>query len=206
MAGQAIEAVLFDLGGVVFNIDFDRVFAEWAQASGSDLEAIRERYSFDDAYEAHERGEISGPQYYHALRTMLGVAITDAQFEVGWNAIFLDAVEGIDQVLATLTVPAFAFSNTNATHERVWQSRYPHVLARFQSVFVSSRIGLRKPEPEAFAHVLGAMGHAPESVLFLDDTHANVVGARASGLHARAVGSIEETRASLREFGLIAPD
>ena len=55
------------------------------------------------------------------------------------------------------------------------------MLKHFTKVFVSSRIGLRKPDAEAFAHVAQEIGVAPERILFFDDSAANIAGARAVG-------------------------
>jgi hypothetical protein len=52
------DALLFDLGGVVIDIDFGRMFARRAAYAGLPPEAIRAQFSFDALYERHERGEI----------------------------------------------------------------------------------------------------------------------------------------------------
>ena len=51
-----IDALLFDLGGVVFEIDFNRMFARWAAYAGEEPETIRARFSLDAFYARHERG------------------------------------------------------------------------------------------------------------------------------------------------------
>jgi putative hydrolase of the HAD superfamily len=53
-----VDALLFDLGGVVIDIDLGRAFTRWAAAAGTTVETIRSRFTFDAAYERHERGEI----------------------------------------------------------------------------------------------------------------------------------------------------
>src|SRR5262249_51914286 len=53
-----VHALLFDLGGVVIEIDFDRVLARWALHAGTDFAALKSRFSFDPSYQRHERGEI----------------------------------------------------------------------------------------------------------------------------------------------------
>ena len=69
-------------------------------------------------------------------------------------------------------------------------------------MFVSSRLGHRKPEPAAFAAVTQAMGVHPSRVLFLDDSGDNVVGARACGLQAAQVASAPEIEAALLAAGM----
>ena len=68
---MSVEALLFDLGGVVIEIDFGRAVASWAAAAGVPVDDIRARFSFDEAYQRHERGEIAGEEYFAALRSSL---------------------------------------------------------------------------------------------------------------------------------------
>src|SRR6185503_12830986 len=89
---MTVEALLFDLGGVVIDIDFGRAVASWAEAAGAPVDTIRARFSFDDAYERHERGEIAAGEYFAALRGSLGIDLPDAALTRGWNAIYLDEV------------------------------------------------------------------------------------------------------------------
>jgi putative hydrolase of the HAD superfamily len=102
----------------------------------------------------------------------------------GWNDVFVGAYPGVQAALSELSVslPLYAFTNTNPTHEAAWRARYPEELNHFEEIFVSSRMGLRKPDLAAFEQVIAAMGLAPERVLFLDDNPENVAGAESAGL------------------------
>ena len=54
MAGGA-DALLFDLGRVVIDIDFNRAFAKWAEYALCDQAMIARRFSFDAAYKRHDQ-------------------------------------------------------------------------------------------------------------------------------------------------------
>ena len=196
---MSVEALLFDLGGVVIEIDFGRAFASWAAASGTPAETIRGRFSFDEPYERHERGEITGAEYFAALRASLGVDLSDADLAAGWNAIYLAEVPGIRLLLRTLEgrLPLYAFTNSNVTHQAFWAVRYADILKPFRKVFVSSEMGLRKPEPAAFAHIAAEIGVRLDRILFFDDTRVNVDGARAIGMPAVLVRSLEDVATAL---------
>ena len=70
---------MFDLGGVVIDLDFGRAFKIWALRAGCDPGLIGERFSIDDPYEQHERGEMSASSYFAALRRSLDIGITDEE-------------------------------------------------------------------------------------------------------------------------------
>jgi putative hydrolase of the HAD superfamily len=196
------DALLFDLGGVVIEINFDLVFSYWAACSNRSLEVIKSKFSFDDFYKRHERGEIDAPEYFDSLRASLGIDITDSQFVDGWNAIYVREVPGIAALLrrAKARLPLYAFSNSNPTHQRVWAKRFSDVLGLFQAVFVSSEMGTRKPEPEAFHAVAKAIGIEMHRIVFFDDSIENVDGAHAIGLRAVHVRSLADIEGSLKEI------
>ena len=196
---RPVSAVLFDLGGVVIDLDFGRAFQIWALRAGCNPGLIAERFSIDEFYEQHERGEITGASYFASLRQSLGIWITDEEFAEGWNDIYVGPRPGMSELLARVQRhrPLFAFTNSNPTHQAVWQTRYADELLPFRRVFVSSELGVRKPDPEAFLLVARHMGYEPEETLFFDDGFGNVEGARAAGMQAVLVTSTGDVRQAL---------
>src|SRR3979411_215099 len=101
----AADALLFDLGRVVLDIDFDKTLACWAGHAGCEPAHLIGRFARDDIYQRHETGEISDAEFFAALRASLGVGLSDAQFLEGWNEIFAGAVPGIAALLERAAPP-----------------------------------------------------------------------------------------------------
>jgi HAD superfamily hydrolase (TIGR01509 family) len=183
---SAIEALLFDVGGVLVEIDFNRVTRRWAELAGADAALVAKRFSFDAPYERHERGEIEAAEYFAALRAQLGIALDDAQFEDGWNRVFKDAIAPTVALLEPLAarVPLYLLSNSNRTHHRYWAERYAAPLAPIRRHFLSFEMGSRKPERASFEYIAREIGVPLGKILFFDDTRANVEGAQAVGMPA----------------------
>lgn len=202
---SAVDALLFDLGGVVMSIDWDRAFSRWAADSGRPVDVVRGRYRFDAPYERHERGEIGEREYFASLRSSLGIDLSDAQLASGWNAIFTGEITETVALLRGIQgrLPLYAFSNTNAAHQRVWSKQFENALGVFDRVFVSCEMGARKPEREAFEMISRAISVPLERILFFDDTPANVEGASAAGLQAVHVETPQDVAQALRRF--VAP-
>lgn len=198
--GIDADALLFDLGGVLIEIDWRRAFSVWAESSATTARTIAARFSFDSAYTAHERGEIGASEYFAGLRRALGIDLSDAQFLAGWNAIFVGEVAGARELIAAAAArrPLYLFSNTCEAHREHWIPRFEELLRPFTRRFLSCEIGLRKPDPEAFAFVAQRIGAAPDRIAFFDDTAENVAGARAAGLRAFHVRSATEVASVLR--------
>ena len=186
--------MLFDLGGVVIAFDFGRAFQLWASRAGCDSSTLEERFSLDDAYEQHERGEIPASGYFAALRQSLNIDLSDEEFVEGWNDVYLGLVPGISELLsiAQRRLPLFAFTNSNPTHKSAWERLYANDLKLFNTIFVSSDLGYRKPDPDAFLWSPRTMQFEPREILFLDDSPDNVEGARTAGMQAVLVHSIAD--------------
>jgi len=198
------DALLFDLGRVVLDIDFSRAVACWAGHAGCEPQTIVTRFARDEAYLQHEIGKISDEAYFESLRRMLGIGISDAQFLEGWNAVFVGQMPDIAELLlrAEKHMPLFAFSNTNRPHVEYFSREYAELLGHFCQLYLSSSIGLRKPNPEAFDHVVKAIGVPAERIIFFDDLAENIEGARARGLTAVHVKSTADIANTLRAIGI----
>ncbi len=199
---DSVRALLFDLGGVIIDIDPQACFAHWAQAAGVGAERIAQRWLVDDAYKAFEVGAIDFPEYLRSLSSRIGITLSEAQWRAGWNALLLDLFHDVVAALpkAAGRLPLYCFSNTNIEHQAVWERRFASALAPFRKVYTSWEIGHRKPDVESFLHVASDIGVPPADILFLDDSPANVAGAIAAGLRARHVTGPGTTLAVLDEI------
>jgi glucose-1-phosphatase len=204
LAPNSADALLFDLGRVVLDIDFSKVVASWAGHAGCEPARLVGRLSPDEAWKRHERGEISDAAFFEGLRASLGIDITDIQFLEGWNAIFAGEMPGIGAMLtrAGTRLPLFAFSNTNGAHVEHFSRAYADLLGHFREIYLSSAIGLRKPEAAAYDHVVNAIGVPASRILFFDDSAENIAGARARGLSAVHVRSPDDIATALAALGI----
>jgi glucose-1-phosphatase len=134
----------------------------------------------------------------------LEIGISDAEFLEGWNAIFAGEMPGIAPLLerAAQRLPLYAFSNTNGAHAEHFSASYAGVLGHFREVFLSSSIGLRKPDGEAYDHVVKAIGVPAQRIVFFDDLAENIEGARARGLVAIHVRSPDDVAEALAALGI----
>ena len=191
---QTPDVFLFDLGRVILDIDFDRVLGHWAAADGTTAEALRARYTIDEAYRRHEVGALASPDYLEHVRATLELSLSAEEMLAGWNAIFLGPVAGIEKQLARAADAGsvYAFSNTNAAHADHFMPRFGEIWSHFDDLFLSSTIGRRKPGIDAFLHVAEQTGHPPDRILFFDDLAENVNGARQAGMRAVHVTSPDD--------------
>ena len=200
----AADALLFDLGRVVLDIDFSKAWACWAGHAGCEPAHLVGRFARGALYQRHETGEISDAEFFAGQCASMGIKLSDAQFLDGWNAIFAGEMPGIAPLLARAAkrLPLYAFSNTNGAHVEHFSVAYAGVLGHFREIFLSSTIGLRKPAAAAYDHVVRAIGVPAERIVFFDDLAENIEGARARGLTAIHVTSPNDVADALSALGV----
>ncbi|MEQ8660735.1 MAG: HAD family phosphatase [Gammaproteobacteria bacterium] len=193
-----IEALIFDLGGVVIEVDWMRVYRHWSRHSPLAPAEMARRFRMDGPYAEHERGTLGAADYFTHLQAVMEHSGTLADMTAGWNAIFAGEIAETVELVRRIhrDIPCYLLTNTNPTHEAVWRRDYAPTIALFEEVFVSSTIGCRKPERAAFEAIADSAGLPVEKFLFFDDTDENVVGARDAGITAVQVrGAADVARA-----------
>ena len=189
----------------MLEIDFERALQTWSDWTSLPIEEIQHRFKMDEAYEQHERGEIGASEYFVHLRNVLEIEANDSEIALGWNAIFLEEIaETVNYISAVKEkLPCFAFTNSNPTHQVFWMAAYPRAVESFHQIFVSSELGLRKPDREAFEAISDVTGISLDKMLFFDDTEVNVNGARAAGLQAVHVNTHSDVKNALAAIGAL---
>jgi len=208
--GQAdnLEAIIFDLGGVLAPISFLRPVKALAAFTGLAPGVISARLTQDEPFKKFERGRITPAQYRAHINERLGVELTAEQFDESWNSIFLDPHDSIKPLVARLaeSLRLVVLSNTNRIHAEVWLRKYRSILRHFERIFVSYELGARKPEPAAYRKVLDYLAVPPARVLFVDDAPVNVDAARALGMRGLVASDPGGIAAGLRAAGVNLPE
>lgn len=122
-----------------------------------------------------------------------------------WYRVELDQrmLALVDRVRAAGVVTALA---TNQQRYRGgWMLANLPYDQHFDHQFHSFRVGLAKPDPAFFTHIVETLGVAPEEAAFVDDMAVNVRGARRAGLAAvqfSAIDTFGHLRSRLRALGV----
>ena len=199
-----LEAVIFDLGGVVFAISFERTMESWAVSAGCNPSDIAQKFMIDDQYKLFEVGKISPEEYRSHVCGVLGISISDEDFDTGWNSIYLDLLPDIESLLLQLKYKTrlLVLTNTNEIHAKEWRVQYSNILKYFEKIFASHEIGARKPSPESFNKILDYLNTTPDRAVFFDDLCDNVEGALSVGISSFVVNSPYEVSEKLNQMGL----
>ena len=186
------EAYIFDLGGVIIDIDYDKTAEAFKKLGCDDFDNLYSQASQSLLFDKFETGQISGMAFVNKLLDYLPPNISANRIVEAWNAMILDfpleklyALEKLAQ-----KKPIYLLSNTNEIHIQKVLRKYResnfHVEwgNLFSGIYLSHEIKLRKPNTEVFDFVCNKNGLNPATTLFFDDTLQHVEGARKAGLNA----------------------
>lgn len=192
MRPQDFPNIIFDLGGVILNLDISRTIRAFSEASGKDFSQWYTQREQKALFDAFETGQISPQEFRQAIRTELEVPLSDALIDDCWNAMLLDLPAERLRLLEQLKTRkrTFLLSNTNAIHKTAFeqiienQHNIKGLSHLFEQDYYSHLLGMRKPHPEVFRYILETHGLRAEETLFIDDSIQHVEGAKKAGLHA----------------------
>ena len=116
-----IQNIVFDLGGVIINIDYDRVQQSFERLSGKKIDLYRQQEQHH-LFDALEKGQISLQVFRENLRDLLDIHCSDEEIDLAWNSILVDIPqERIDLIKKLKThCRLFLLSNTNAIHKKAF--------------------------------------------------------------------------------------
>jgi epoxide hydrolase-like predicted phosphatase len=178
---------IFDLGNVIIDIDFNRVLGVWSDFSRVPLASLQSHFQMDEAFEQHERGEISDEQFARVLCEKLEIALSYEQFAAGWQAVFVGVRPETLALMNRLRLEGHrvvVLSNTNKLHSAFWPTQYPEVQQAADKLYLSQDLGMRKPEARIYQHLLESEGISADQAVFFDDNQQNIEAARALGMTA----------------------
>jgi len=182
--------IIFDFGGVIIRIDYQRIAATFNKFGVGDFEAFYSQLHQDTLFDDFEKGLITPEKFRERIREVSGIPITDSQVDEAWNAILIDLPEKNIEALARLKKShrIFLLSNTNAIHEKafmeiVFRDYGTNVLTEtFEKIYFSHQMKMRKPDREIFEMVLRENNLLAAETLFVDDSLQHIEGAKNAGL------------------------
>ena len=185
--------LLFDFGGVIINIDYQRTVEAVRTLSRRGQGAEFTQASQAELFDQFETGHLSPAEFRAGLRQHYDLAeATDADIDAAWHAMLLDVPAERLALLADLRRQGHQtalLSNTNTLHiaeiNRRLEVQYGlknGIADCLDWVFYSQEVGLRKPGEAIFQYALREMNWQPEDVLFIEDSPQHVATARCLGL------------------------
>jgi putative hydrolase of the HAD superfamily len=187
MEHLSFKNIIFDLGGVILNINTQLTFDA--------LEKLGLKNTFQEENEAKElffnleKGLSSPLELRRFIRKISGCNHTDEEIDAAWTAMLLDIPADRVEYISDLkkNYRLFLLSNTNEIHKikfhREFEENFGYPINQlFEKNHYSHEMGLRKPDPAIFLQVLKENGLDASETLFIDDVEENVLAAESVGI------------------------
>jgi putative hydrolase of the HAD superfamily len=188
---KGIINIIFDLGGVIYAINYKTTIKAFESLGINDFEAVYAKSGQSDLFDNLETGKISKAEFFEGINKFLPNTLSPIQITDAWNAMLIgfmpDAISKLQELGKSHRI--FLLSNTNIFHieeiqNRVGMASFVEFCELFEKVYLSHDLGLRKPNTDVFTHIVDEQGLGVSETLFIDDSPQHVAGALKAGLKA----------------------
>lgn len=187
---QSIKNIIFDFGGVIYDIDYFKSVEEFNKLGAIDFEAMYSQANQIKLFEQLEVGELTNEEFRAELKLNLDPNTCTNEIDDAWNALLIGFKKSRLDLLIRLSknYNIYLLSNSNAIHYKIFFEEFQNItkLRSFDDLFIkayfSFDIKLRKPDLKAFQYVIDKQQLSPSDTLFIDDSIQNIEPAQAVGL------------------------
>ena len=187
---KKIRNIVFDLGGVLVDLDFKAAINGLQKAGFANVKEQLQAFDCEGIFQKFELGEMSADEFRSAIRENSTVSLTDEEVDGLWNAMLLEVPREKLELILHLRgkYMVYLLSNTNSIHwdyvcKNAFNYRGFRVNDYFEETFLSYEMHLAKPDKAIIEKVLEEANLLPEETLFIDDSEANCKAASELGIH-----------------------
>ena len=180
-----IKAVIWDLGGVILRTEDYTPRQKLADRLGMTRPDLEELVFHSPSGMRAQRGEISVEEHWENLRLALGLAEQElpAVQQAFWGGDRIDAglLKDIRRLRPQVHIGLLsnAFSDLRRVISEYW--KFSDV---FETLVISSEVGIMKPDPRIYHLALERLAVQPAEAVFIDDFPRNVEGSLALGIRS----------------------
>jgi len=196
-----IQAIIFDMGHVFVDFEWEQVCQGFCQVFEIDHEAFKPILKHISTL-GYETGHIDTAGLLKEVEKLTQKTIAEDHFHSLWNATFREN-QVMAEVLPRLkqNFPLYLLSNTNESHWNYLESTY-NVSRHFTELVLSYEVGYAKPHDEIYRKAIEHTGKEAHQCLFIDDLPVNIEAANRLGLKTHLFTTPEKFQESLKEFGI----
>jgi FMN phosphatase YigB (HAD superfamily) len=188
-----IKNIIFDLGGVILNIDYNLTAQAFKNLGVSNFDELYSKAQQSELFDSMETGMVSNQEFRNGIRDTIKLKLSDEEIDNAWNAMLLDLPSERIELLRKLKGEGyrlFLLSNTNQIHYDAYtknlkkEHNVEGLEEFFEKTYFSHQIHKRKPLKETFQFVLDDAELNAEETIFIDDSLQHVLGAKEAAINA----------------------
>jgi putative hydrolase of the HAD superfamily len=184
---SAIKSIIFDLGGVIGNLDFSKFYNSIISQSPLNKPQTPIILEFFRQSDIYHQGLIEDADFYQMACDLLQVCELDQEnFFTAFNSILSgfnpEIVEILKQIKEMSKYRLLCLSNVNSSHWEFLQKKKWGFLKYFDELILSHEVHMTKPDKKIFEYTIKKAGCKPEEIVFIDDGLNNIRSAKEMGI------------------------
>ncbi|MFX0103892.1 MAG: HAD family hydrolase [Candidatus Hodarchaeota archaeon] len=200
-----IKAIIFDLGGVVIDLDFSNFYNKIIMQSPLNKPQTPIMLEFFRQSDIYHQGNMTDDEFYQLACDLLQVCMLDqTEFFDAFNSIISglnsDIIEIIKKIRDKNQYKLLALSNLNSSHWNYILDKKWDFINYFDELILSHEIHLIKPNPKAFEYAIQKAGCNPEQIVYVDDGLNNIRSARELGIIGIKYINIDELKEEFKKL------
>ena len=195
---KKIKGIIFDFGGVILNINYNKTINAFKKLGIENAEQIYSQKKQSELFNLIETGKISEKEFLLELQK-ISIYKNTEKIKKAWNAMLLDLPKERLNLLSQLKsrYKLFLLSNTNHIHIQEIKKKLGNDMWRnfsnlFDKMYLSHQLNIRKPEKEIFRLILSEQKLNANEVLFIDDSYQHIKTAKKLKLNTYHLKNEEE--------------
>lgn len=190
IAIQQAKNIIFDLGAVIINISPETVVDAFKKTYSGDFDSQYQQLVDSGVFEDYEVENVNSAQFLAAIYDAMGGQFSLEEIEAIWNKMLLDIPSKRIAILQQQKKEkrTFLCSNTNEIHIDVINQYIKDefningLAPLFEKVYLSYKLGIRKPNPKIFELILTQNKLNPAETIFIDDSAEHIKSAKKLGI------------------------
>jgi putative hydrolase of the HAD superfamily len=184
---MTIKVIIFDLGGVIIELDYSNFYNKMITLSPSENPRTRTLLEFFRQSDLYHQGKMSDEEFYQLACNLLQVCmLNQSEFYNAFNSIVShpipEAIDLLKKLKELNEYKLIAMSNVNASHWDYILRKNWEFLNYFDELILSHEVKITKPDPKIFKYAIKKAKCKPKEIVFVDDGSNNVRSAKKLGI------------------------
>ncbi|MPN15795.1 D-ribitol-5-phosphate phosphatase [bioreactor metagenome] len=192
-----IKNIVFDLGGVLLKLDRNACVEAFTNIGFETFGEILNEYVQDGFFLDFEKGKFDSAEFRDRCRKHINQPVTDEMIDSAMKAFLIEIPkERLDYIKSLKgNYNVYMLSNTNPIAFKIVEGYFEDlgysIQDCFDKLYLSYQMKSAKPDAAIFKMMLSELG-SPQSVLFIDDSQANLEAARQLGINTLMIDQQSE--------------
>ena len=203
-----VKAIVFDLGGVIVDLDFSNFYNKIISQSPLKKPQTPIMLEFFRQSDIYHQGKMTDDEFYKLACDLLQVCmLNQSEFFDAFNSIISGYNSNVSEIIKRIResnqYKLIALSNVNSSHWDYILKKKWEFIDWFDELILSHETHLIKPNPKVFEYTIKQAGCKPKQIVYIDDGLNNIRSAKELGIIGIKYTNAEELLDELKKLKIL---